>query len=69
MNQLAEALLSSHLTPGMSSLTLVLDLCPAVRPAPDLQHWLSSVLAFANSFLLLSERNSLTVIACHLDVK
>ena len=51
----------------MSALALVLDLCPA--PTVDWHHWLDSLLAFANSFLLLSEDNSLTVIACHWNAK
>ena len=55
-----------------SHLVLILDLCPSRELLADnesLNHWFNSVIAFANSYLLLSEKNALTVIGCHADAK
>jgi len=50
-----------------SHVVLILDLCPSRAIIDCLEHWLNSVIAFANTHLLLNEKNALTVIGCHAD--
>lgn len=51
-------------------MVLILDLTPSrtlESTQEGLAHWLDSAIAFANSHLLLSEKNTLSVIGCHVD--
>ena len=55
-----------------SHVLLILDLCPSrdlLSGEGLFEHWLNSVIAFANSHLLLNVKNALTVIGSHSESK